>query len=741
MMAISTTHADNLTVDLVPDLIDPILTLAVRIRHLVSQATPPTTRAPILTPASAPTTDDIRSLLNVLSARTNLLQNTPLAVLLAFPWIDLTLAARLGNLWLCNALWSLKRVRPLQYSTKAALKHASSHGHVHILDWWANGARLPLDVGGGGLESAMTAASRAGHVDVLDWWLAVPDKNVLGSVNVFTHGLPVATENGHGRVLEWWRTSGLPVSVEGWFIRPALLGQVDVFRWWTRFDAKGEMLGREIHLQTIFAAAMYGGHFSIIEHMLTYDLEVDKCHWKDGFGIRMFALLGPQWAYASGNLGLVQRVEAMHKSLKCEDPNQARKTELEGNCSLAVFLASAFGHIHLLDHLIQQRGSRDAVRSAATEAMPRASWLILRRLHSIPAHPRPAYPPDLDLLLPLDAALANGHTNVLDWWRANQLPVAATQPLTCIAASPTAQTQLLKWWTTHCPHQPTISDFSSALHLSSQSGSLTLLKHLRAAYPGFRLTASHTSRAVLAAASHGHLTTLQYWLPLHPVTSPIATLVDTASALGHVHVLEWMREAGRLDEYTHWSDVAVDGASRNGHVHVLDWWRNTSGVDARYSVQAWTHFTTNPDPVGVVGWWLNQASARDGREWELDKFKLKPGAGATDDPWMQFGRRGRLDADQWALDMCRGGLTGVLDMCLRALGQDEDVKVGVHLVKLAVKGGEVAAVEWAVRRVVERFGKDQWEEVLARDAQAFRNGLKRSTELVRDWWEREIRTT
>ncbi|KNE64630.1 hypothetical protein AMAG_09986 [Allomyces macrogynus ATCC 38327] len=85
--------------------------------------------------------------------------------------------------------------------------------------------------------------------------------------------------------------------------------------------------------------------------------------------------------------------------------------------------------------------------------------------------------------------------------------------------------------------------------------------------------------ALDAAAEHGHMVVLEWWLHTgFPFTKLASRFVRPASARGRVDVLEWMVQAGLPIRYC---NDAMDYASANGHIDVLEWWRDAGARPRR----------------------------------------------------------------------------------------------------------------------------------------------------------------
>lgn len=76
------------------------------------------------------------------------------------------------------------------------------------------------------------------------------------------------------------------------------------------------------------------------------------------------------------------------------------------------------------------------------------------------------------------------------------------------------------------------------------------------------------------------------------------TIVDRASKLGHIAILQLWRQSRPDLEYTNY---AMDEASRQGYISVLSWWYE-SGLQLKYTEMA-LHWATIKSQVATLQWW------------------------------------------------------------------------------------------------------------------------------------------
>ncbi|KAJ5899373.1 Flavoprotein [Penicillium taxi] len=170
-------------------------------------------------------------------------------------------ASRAGFINVLN--WWRQSGLELRY-TERALESASAEGRVDVLDWWREASAkspktLPMKVGKSVLlaaqsgriaslawwdssgiaysnaENIVRIASTHGHVHVLDFW-----HRLKGPKMIFDNQVLVGpTKNGHDNVLQWWKDCGLRVEFKTCDIEEALEDAVSgsderVRDWWER---------------------------------------------------------------------------------------------------------------------------------------------------------------------------------------------------------------------------------------------------------------------------------------------------------------------------------------------------------------------------------------------------------------------------------------------------------------------------------------------------------------------------
>ncbi|KAL5336668.1 hypothetical protein BJX70DRAFT_275177 [Aspergillus crustosus] len=134
--------------------------------------------------------------------------------------------------WWKKAAELAPRTRPLPPKVGKSVLLAAQSGRTASLAWW-DASGIPYTHA----ESVARIASTHGHVHVLDFWYKLKGAKMIFDCQV----LVGATKNGHDNVLEWWRRSGLRVEFKTCDIEEALEdadpvsgAEARVRRWWAR---------------------------------------------------------------------------------------------------------------------------------------------------------------------------------------------------------------------------------------------------------------------------------------------------------------------------------------------------------------------------------------------------------------------------------------------------------------------------------------------------------------------------
>ncbi|KAI9370051.1 hypothetical protein BJX61DRAFT_112856 [Aspergillus egyptiacus] len=134
--------------------------------------------------------------------------------------------------WWKKAAETAPSTRPIPLKVGKSVLLAAQSGRTASLAWW-DASGIPYTHA----ESVARIASTHGHVHVLDFWYKLKGAKMIFDSQV----LVGPTKNGHDNVLEWWRRSGLRVEFKTCDIEEALEdadpvsgAEVRVRRWWAR---------------------------------------------------------------------------------------------------------------------------------------------------------------------------------------------------------------------------------------------------------------------------------------------------------------------------------------------------------------------------------------------------------------------------------------------------------------------------------------------------------------------------
>ncbi|KAL4929052.1 uncharacterized protein BDV17DRAFT_82462 [Aspergillus undulatus] len=134
--------------------------------------------------------------------------------------------------WWKRSAASATRANPLPLKVGKSVLLAAQSGRTASLAWW-DASGIPYTHA----ETVARIASTHGHVHVLDFWYKLKGAKMIFDCQV----LVGPTKNGHDNVLEWWRRSGLRVEFKTCDIEEALEdadpvsgAEERVRRWWAR---------------------------------------------------------------------------------------------------------------------------------------------------------------------------------------------------------------------------------------------------------------------------------------------------------------------------------------------------------------------------------------------------------------------------------------------------------------------------------------------------------------------------
>ncbi|KAL2822843.1 hypothetical protein BDW59DRAFT_101405 [Aspergillus cavernicola] len=134
--------------------------------------------------------------------------------------------------WWKKSAESASPTLPIPLKVGKSVLLAAQSGRTASLAWW-DASGIPYTHA----ESVARIASTHGHVHVLDFWYKLKGAKMIFDCQV----LVGPTKNGHDNVLEWWRRSGLRVEFKTCDIEEALEdadpvsgAEERVRRWWAR---------------------------------------------------------------------------------------------------------------------------------------------------------------------------------------------------------------------------------------------------------------------------------------------------------------------------------------------------------------------------------------------------------------------------------------------------------------------------------------------------------------------------
>jgi hypothetical protein len=183
----------------------------------------------------------------------------------------------------------------------------------------------------------------------------------------------------------------------------------------------------------------------------------------------------------------------------------------------------------------------------------------------------------------IDGASRSGFVHIIDWWRQSGLPLKYTEAA-LEQASSKGHLLVLEWWREASMHQGSYYIDSD----SSKYGSTVLRnrQHSPPMHTDRRLSPEPTTntvestplrlkvgKSIVAAAQNGQAATVMWWDTSGIPYSHSEAVAKTASAHGHVNVLEaWKGLKGEKFAMSFDNQVLV-GPTKNGFVRVLKWWK------------------------------------------------------------------------------------------------------------------------------------------------------------------------
>lgn len=175
----------------------------------------------------------------------------------------------------------------------------------------------------------------------------------------------------------------------------------------------------------------------------------------------------------------------------------------------------------------------------------------------------------------IDGASKSGFVHVLDWWRRSGLSLKYTESA-LEQASSKGHILVLEWWKQAGMHQGSYHTDSENRH-RHPSSSLSEEGAQSEVQPALHLK---PGKSLLAAAQNNQPLVLRWWDDSGIPVGYSEAVAKTASAHGHVAVLDAWREL--KGEKMAFDSKVLAEPTKNGHVEVLEWWKNFSrGEDGR----------------------------------------------------------------------------------------------------------------------------------------------------------------
>ncbi|KAE9380796.1 flavo protein [Stipitochalara longipes BDJ] len=177
----------------------------------------------------------------------------------------------------------------------------------------------------------------------------------------------------------------------------------------------------------------------------------------------------------------------------------------------------------------------------------------------------------------IDGASKSGFVHVLDWWRRSGLTLKYTE-LALEQASSKGHILVLEWWKQASMHQGSYQTDPETRHRQPSTthpdeGSQSEIQPALCLKPG---------KSLLAAAQNNQPLVIRWWDKSGISIGYSEAVAKTASAHGHVAVLDAWREL--KGEKMAFDSKVLAEPTKNGHVAVLEWWKNFSrGEDGRLS--------------------------------------------------------------------------------------------------------------------------------------------------------------
>ncbi|KAI4284398.1 MAG: hypothetical protein L6R38_001451 [Xanthoria sp. 2 TBL-2021] len=174
----------------------------------------------------------------------------------------------------------------------------------------------------------------------------------------------------------------------------------------------------------------------------------------------------------------------------------------------------------------------------------------------------------------MDFASKSGFVHVLEWWRCSGLPLRYTDAA-LEQASSQGHIAVLHWWRGASNYRDIPSGQSEGFFASATPDNASRIPETERIPP----LPLKVGKALIYAAQNGQTAAIRWWMSSSIPTVHEDAVARTASAHGHVNVLQlWKEMKGEKMQYDH--QVLV-GPTKNQHANVLEWWK-TSGYRVEY---------------------------------------------------------------------------------------------------------------------------------------------------------------
>lgn len=210
----------------------------------------------------------------------------------------------------------------------------------------------------------------------------------------------------------------------------------------------------------------------------------------------------------------------------------------------------------------------------------------------------------------INYASANGHTEVLDFWKKYQCQTKLKIKYNEWAvnnASARGQINSLDWWV-NSGLKFMYDEW--AINNASARGQIDVLNWWLNMYLKYKTPLKYNLAAVTSASRNGHVDVLVWWKDVSTKYDIKIKYdkwtVNEASENGQLEILNWWWN--QKDELEFMYDhMAITECSRNGYISVLNWWVEKIGIDvvkSFYTKKIITDAKINQH-TGIITWWKN----------------------------------------------------------------------------------------------------------------------------------------